>query len=177
MSASTRILILGSLLDGPMNGYGVRRRLEMMGADTWANVAFGSIYHGLGKMADEGLLTVVEAGKGGKVVYELTEAGRYEFHHLLMYAWSEVKPVVDPFQVALTFMNRLEKQEILDALHGRIRQLRLNIDTIDHAYGTKQRYGEPRHLDENLRLTQAVLQAQLDWVEGAIGRVEKDELP
>ncbi|MFI7416906.1 PadR family transcriptional regulator [Nonomuraea sp. NPDC049684] len=177
MSASTRILILGSLLDGPMNGYGVRRRLEMMGADTWANVAFGSIYHGLGKMADEGLLAVVEAGKGGKVVYELTEAGRYEFHRLLMHSWSEVRPVVDPFQVALTFMHRMEKQEILDALHGRIRQLRLNIETIDHAYGTKQRYGEPRHLDENLRLTQAMLQAQLDWVEGAIGRVEKDELP
>ncbi|MEV3977208.1 PadR family transcriptional regulator [Nonomuraea sp. NPDC049758] len=177
MSASTRILILGSLLDGPMNGYGVRRRLEMMGADTWANVAFGSIYHGLGKMADEGLLAVVEAGKGGKVVYELTDAGRYEFHRLLMHSWSEVRPVVDPFQVALTFMHRMEKQEILGALHGRIRQLRLNIETIDHAYGTKQRYGEPRHLDENLRLTQAMLQAQLDWVEGAIGRVEKDELP
>ncbi|NUR85423.1 MAG: PadR family transcriptional regulator [Nonomuraea sp.] len=175
--SSTRILILGSLLDGPMNGYGVRRRLEMMGADGWANVAFGSIYHGLGKMADEGLLAVVEAGKGGKVVYELTESGRYEFHRLLMASWSEVKPIVDPFQVALTFMDRMEKREILDALRGRMRQLRSQIETIEHAYGTKQRYGAPRHLDENLRLTQAMLQAQLDWAEKAIGQVEGDELP
>ncbi|WP_193318174.1 PadR family transcriptional regulator [Nonomuraea phyllanthi] len=177
MSSSTRVLILGALLDGPMNGYGVRRRLEVMGADQWANVAFGSIYHGLGKMADEGLVEVVEAGRGGKVVYELTEQGRQEFHRLLLTAWHEVSPIVDPFQVAVTFIDRLEKQEILDALHGRMRQLRMNVDTIGHIFGVKQRYGAPRHVDENLRLTRAMFQAQLDWVEHAIERVEADELP
>lgn len=175
--SSTRVLILGSLLDGPMNGYGVRRRLEVMGADSWANVAFGSIYHGLGKMADEGLLAVVEGGKGGKVVYELTESGRKEFHRLLLLAWIEVKPIIDPFQVALTFMDRLEKQEILDALHGRMRQLRLGIENIAQAYGVKQRYGAPKHVDENLRLTQAMFQAQLDWAVNAIELVEADKLP
>ncbi|MFG1702998.1 PadR family transcriptional regulator [Nonomuraea sp. M3C6] len=175
--SSTRILILGALLDGPMNGYGVRRRLEVMGADRWSNVAFGSIYHGLSKMADEGLLEIVEAGKGGKIVYALTESGRLEFHRQLLTAWHEVKPIIDPFQVALTFMDRLEKQEILDALHGRMQQLRMSVETIGHIFGAKQRYGAPPHVDENLRLTRAMLQAQLDWVEKAIGQVEADELP
>ncbi|MEV4012908.1 PadR family transcriptional regulator [Nonomuraea angiospora] len=177
MSASTRILILGALLDGPMNGYGVRRRLEVMGTDQWANVAFGSIYHGLSKMADEGLLAVVEAGKGGKVVYELTELGREEFHRMLLTAWHEVKPIVDPFQVALTFMDRLEKQEILPALYGRMQQLRMSVEILGHALGAKQRYGAPQHVDENLRLNRSMVQAQLDWVEKAIERVEADELP
>jgi DNA-binding PadR family transcriptional regulator len=175
--SSMRILILGALLDGPMNGYGVRRRLEMMGADNWANVAFGSIYHGLGKMADEGLLEIVEAGKGGKVVYALTETGRADFHRMLLTAWHEVKPIVDPFQVALTFMDRLEKQEILDALYGRMTQLKTSVETIGHIFGAKQRYGAPQHVDENLRLTRAMLQAQLDWVEKAIKQVEAGELP
>ncbi|MBF8193674.1 PadR family transcriptional regulator [Nonomuraea sp. K274] len=175
--STTRVLILGALLDGPMNGYGVRRRLEVIGADSWANVAFGSIYHGLGKMAGEGLLEVIEAGKGGKVVYGLTETGRAEFHRLLLLSWHDVKPIVDPFQVALTFMDRLEKQEILDALYDRIRQLRMSVDEVGRAVGAKQRYGAPRHVDENLRLNRAMLQAQLDWVEKAIGLVEADELP
>ncbi|MFC4114710.1 PadR family transcriptional regulator [Nonomuraea zeae] len=175
--SSTRILILGALLDGPMNGYGVRRRLEVMGADNWANVAFGSIYHGLGKMADEGLLEIVEAGKGGKVVYALTEDGRMEFRRLLMGAWYEVKPIVDPFQVAMTFMDRLENQELLAALYGRMTQLKTSVDTMGHVIDLKHHHGAPDHIRENLRLTRAMLQAQLDWVEKAIKQVEAGELP
>lgn len=177
MSSTTRVLILGTLLDEPLNGYQVRRRLEVMGADSWANVAFGSIYHGLSKMADEGLLRVVESGKGGKTVYELTDAGREEFHRRLLLSWHEVSVVVDPFQVALTYMNRLNKDELLPALHHRIQELRRQIDLIGHAYGAKQRYGAPPHIDENLRLMAAMYAAQLAWAEEAVKRVEKDELP
>ncbi|MEU7739589.1 PadR family transcriptional regulator [Nonomuraea sp. NPDC049158] len=177
MSSSTRVLILGCLLDKPLNGYQVRRHLEVMGAEHWANVAFGSIYHGLSKMADEGLLEVVESGKGGKTVYEITEAGRMEFHRQLLETWYDVRPIIDPFQVALTFMDRLPKQEILDALDGRIRQLRMSIETMESIYGVKQRYGAPRHVDENFRLTVAMLTAHLDWAEKAVTRVENDELP
>jgi DNA-binding PadR family transcriptional regulator len=177
MSSSTRVLVLGCLLDKPLNGYQVRRQLDVMGAEHWANVAFGSIYHGLGKMAEEGLLEVVESGKGGKTVYQITEAGRMEFHRLLLQNWYEVKPIIDPFQVALTFMDRLTKQEILDSLDGRIRQLRMSIDAISGAYGVKQHYGAPKHIDENLYLTVAMLTAQLDWAEKAVIRVENDELP
>ncbi|MFB4281124.1 MULTISPECIES: PadR family transcriptional regulator [unclassified Nonomuraea] len=175
--SSTRILILGALLDGPMNGYGVRRRLEVMGIETWTNVAFGSIYHGLGKMADEGLLEIVEAGKGGKVVYALTDLGRAEFHRMLLQAWHELKPVVDPFQVAMTFIDRLDKQEILTALRGRMAQLKMYVETMGHITGVKLAHGAPQHVNENLGLQRAMLQAQLDWVEKAIPRVEADELP
>lgn len=175
--SSTRILILGALLDGPMNGYGVRRRLEVMGIETWTNVAFGSIYHGLGKMADEGLLEVVEAGKGGKVVYALTDLGREEFHRLLLKSWHELNPIVDPFQVAMTFMDRLEKQEMLDALHGRLAQLRICVETMRHMTAVKQSHGAPHHVNENLGLQRAMFQAQLAWVEQAIPRVEADQLP
>ncbi|MBN6056354.1 PadR family transcriptional regulator, partial [Nonomuraea sp. RK-328] len=184
MSTSTRILILGTLLDEPMNGYQVRRRLEVMGADSWANVAFGSIYHGLSKMTDEGLLEIVTdpestggRSKGAKAVYRITEAGRMEFHRQLLSSWHEVKPIVDPFQVALSFMDRLSKEQLLDGLHSRIQQLRMNITMIEHIFGAKQRYGAPQHVDENLRLTSAMYAAQLAWAEKAIPRVEADELP
>ncbi|MFI7445769.1 PadR family transcriptional regulator [Nonomuraea indica] len=176
MSSSTRLLILGTLLDEPMNGYQVRRRLEVMGADSWASVAFGSIYHGLSKMADEGLLTVVESGKGGKTVYAITEAGREDFHRNLLLAWHEVRPIVDPFQVALTYADRLDKAELIPALHHRIQDLRRSISMLEHAYGAKQRFGAPRHIDENLRLTAAMFAAQLAWAEDALRRVEAGEL-
>ncbi|WP_158088703.1 PadR family transcriptional regulator [Thermoactinospora rubra] len=175
--SSTRLLILGTLLDEPRNGYQVRRILEMWGANHWANVAFGSIYHGLGKMADEGLLDVVEQGKGGKTVYAVTDVGRQEFYRLLLTAWTQLQPIVDPFQVAMTFMNRLGKGDLLAALRTRIDQLKLSIGMCERAIGAKQSYGAPRHIDENLKLNMKMLRAQLEWCEEAVKRVEDDELP
>ncbi|MFC5817398.1 PadR family transcriptional regulator [Nonomuraea harbinensis] len=175
--STTRILILGTLLDGPRNGYQVRRHLETWGADSWASVKFGSIYHGLGKMADEGLLEVVESGKGGATVYAMTDDGRFEFHRLLLTVWHELMPIVDPFQVALTFMNHLDKETLMSALRSRSELLELTIAGAERSYGTKQSFGAPRHIDETLRLNTAVLRAQLDWCRQALAKVENDELP
>lgn len=175
--SSTRTLILGILLDGPLHGYEVRRRLELWGADQWARVAFGSIYHGLAKMADEGLLSRVEEGRGGKTVYEITEKGRAEFTQLLLNHWWEIKPIVDPFQVALTFLDRLSPADLVDAMKGRAVQLRAAIDMMDRAMAAKRAHGAPRHIDETLRLNAAQLEAQLNWIEEALQRVQRGELP
>ncbi|MFJ2031319.1 PadR family transcriptional regulator [Streptosporangium sp. NPDC087985] len=175
--SSTRVLLLGVLLDGPLHGYEVRRRLELMGTHHWANVAYGSIYHGLGKMADEGLLERVEEGKGGKTVYAITEIGRSEFSRLLLSNWWEIKPIVDPFQVALTFMDRLPVAELKSAMEARAAQLRFSVEMVRRAMGGKQAFGAPRHIDECLRLNILQLQAQLTWVEEATEKIEKGELP
>jgi DNA-binding PadR family transcriptional regulator len=175
--SSTRVLILGVLLDGPLHGYEVRRRLELWGADQWANVAFGSIYHGLAKMADEGLLRVAEGGRGGRTVYEITDEGRQDFHRRLADHWWEIKPIVDPFQVALTFMDRLPPADLRNAMEGRVEQLRAAISMTERALGGKQGYGAPRHIDECLRLNAALLRAQLDWLEEAREKVKRGELP
>ncbi|MEV4573115.1 hypothetical protein AB0K16_07625 [Nonomuraea jabiensis] len=43
--------------------------------------------------------------------------------------------------MALTFMDRLEKQEILPALYGRMQQLRTSVEILGHALGAKHRTG------------------------------------
>ncbi|GAA3099439.1 PadR family transcriptional regulator [Streptosporangium carneum] len=175
--SSTRVLLLGVLLDGPLHGYEVRRRLELMGTHHWANVAYGSIYHGLSKMADEGLLERVEEGKGGKTVYAITEVGRAEFGRHLLSHWWEIKPIVDPFQVALTFMDRLSAGELASAMEARAAQLHFAISMTERAMGGKQAYGAPRHIDECLRLNVLELQAQLTWLNEAMEKVKNGELP
>lgn len=175
--SSTRVLLLGVLLDGPLHGYEVRRRLELMGIHHWANVAYGSIYHGLGKMADEGLLERIEEGKGGKTVYAITEVGRADFRRHLLSHWWEIKPVVDPFQVALTFMDRLSPGELAPAMEARAAQLRFAISMNERATGHERAPGTARHIDECLRLNILHLRAQLTWLEEAAEKVENGELP
>src|SRR5262245_2007133 len=171
----TRVLILGVLRDGAMHGYEVRKRLEGWGAERWANVAYGSIYHALTKMAGEGLLAAEEAG--GKTVYGLTEAGRREFDRLVIAYWEQIKPIIDPFQVALTFMDRLPKGDLLDLMRSRAENLRLGIAGAERVIQSKHRGGAPRHIDECIKLTAEQFRVQLEWLESAVARVEEDELP
>ena len=58
--SATRLLVLGVVrMYGSAHGYQVRRELLTWSADKWANVAPGSIYHALKKMAAEKLLEEV----------------------------------------------------------------------------------------------------------------------
>ncbi len=102
---------------------------------------------------------------------------RAEFGRHLLSHWWEIKPIVDPFQVALTFMDRLSPSELASAMEARAAQLRFAISMTERAIGGKQAYGAPRHIDECLRLNILQLQAQLTWLTEAAEKVKNGELP
>src|SRR5437773_11825636 len=98
--SATRLLILGVLrCKQPIHGYDVRRELESWQAERWANIAYGSIYFALNKMAEEGLVEVVDpeqAGKGpARTTYAVTPAGEAEFQRLRREDWWEARTIID----------------------------------------------------------------------------------
>jgi len=181
--SATRLLILGVLLiKQPIHGYDVRRELESWSADKWANIAYGSIYSALNKMAEEGLVEVVSTNhkdsKPARTEYTITESGRQEFERLLREYWWNWKPTIDPFQVALTFMNRLSRDELLGALRYRADLLRVALKGFEYmAPGKVSHPDSPRHIAENIHLTAAHIETELRWIEQAIEKVERGELP
>jgi len=181
MSAA-RLLILGVLrLRQPVHGYDVRRELEAWRAEQWANIAYGSIYFALNKMAEEGLIAVVgrdQAGKGPKrTTYAITERGEGAFQRLLRESWWEPRPVIDPFLVALTFMNELPRDELLAALRHRADRARHLAEAMGYAASSPAMGDAPRHIAENFRLSAEHAAAELRWIERAIAKVESGELP
>jgi DNA-binding PadR family transcriptional regulator len=180
--SATRVLVLGVLLQQPMHGYEVRRELESWDAEQWANIAYGSIYFSLNKMADEGLVQVVSTDERGsrpaRTVFAITDSGRREFDRLLRELWWGYKPTIDSFQVALTFMDRLPREELLAALRARATRLRGWLEAVPFMTQGKLRApGAPRHIAENLRLAAAHEEVELRWIEEAIAKVERGELP
>lgn len=181
--SSIRLLILGVLKKHvSIHGYDIRRELELWRAEEWANIAYGSIYFALNKMAEEGLVEVVSTDQVGKrparTAYAITEADKSEFDRLLRECWREPGPVIDPFQVALTFMDELPRDELLAALRARAGQLRASIIASECTFSQKITHPHtPRHITENLRLSLAHIAVELRWVEEAIGKVERGELP
>lgn len=181
--SATRLLILGVLrITQPTHGYDIRRELESWHADHWANIAYGSIYHALAKMSEEGLIKPVDTDRMGnrpaKTTYVVTETGEKEFQRLLREYWWETKPVIDPFQVALTFMDAMPRDELLATLRHRANQLRLDLETLEWAAKLKTSPpGTPRHIAENMRLAAAHAEAELRWAEEATRKVERGKLP
>jgi DNA-binding PadR family transcriptional regulator len=182
--SATRLLILGVLVRAaePTHGYDVRRELELWNAEQWANVAYGSIYFALNKMAEEGLIAPVGTDQVGarpaRTTYKIVEPGRQEFERLLREYWWQEKPVIDPFQVAITFMDCMPRDELLAALRHRADTLRTTLAAWDWA--VKSKIGAPttpRHIAVQLALTQSYKVATLSWLEQVIAQIERGELP
>ena len=103
------MMILGLVqLMEPVHGYDVRRTLLSWNADKWANVQPGSIYHGLRKLAEEGLLREVTTEQVGarpaRTTYAITDTGRSEFESLLRTIWWNFSSPQDPFMAAFSFV-------------------------------------------------------------------------
>ncbi len=178
MSAA-RLLILGVLqFKSPAHGYEIRRELELWRAEQWAHIAYGSIYFALNKMAEEGLVETVGTDQVGnrpaRRLYTITDTGKQEFQRLLRDYWWDRKPFIDPFQVALTFMNKMPREELLRALRFRRDHLRAYLNAFAPSVLSPDM---PRHIAENFRLAMAHEDVELRWTEETIEKVERGELP
>src|SRR2546423_1641266 len=168
--SATRLLILGVLrFKQPIHGYDVRRELESWQAERWANIAYGSIYFALNKMAEEGVVQVVDAEQAGKGAargtYAVAPAGGAGVPQLLREYWWEPRTIIDPFQVALALITELPRDELLAALHHRAAAARVKAGELDAAIQAKANSDSPRHVVENMRLAAYHVETDLRWTE------------
>jgi len=123
---TTRLVILGLLRERPLYGYELKHIIEEhMGDGT--NIAFGSIYYALGKLAEEGFVEQVgveqEGARPSRTVYEITGAGRAEFLRLLREVWAAFERQYFAMDVGLAFMSALPVDEVKQYLQQRVMML------------------------------------------------------
>jgi len=120
------LAILGLLLESPMHGYELRKRLTgLLGA--FRAFSYGSLSPALRRMQLDALIIEDAAPAGAPVrrarrVYRLTEAGRQRFAELV----ADTGPqnyTDDGFGVHLAFFNRTPAEARMRILEGRRRQV------------------------------------------------------
>jgi DNA-binding PadR family transcriptional regulator len=116
------LAVLGLLHEGPMHGYQLRKRLNLMLG--WGRVlSYGSLYPTLKKMLRAGFLEEQPSTPGlvtgrPRIVYQVTEPGHREFERLM----SEVGPAAwedDNFDIRFAFFSRTDMEIRLRVLEGR----------------------------------------------------------
>jgi DNA-binding PadR family transcriptional regulator len=175
---STRLVILGFLRGRPLYGYEIKQMIEHIMGD-WTNIAFGSIYFALKKLAEEGFVEKVgteqEGGRPSRTVYQITDTGREEFMRLLREVWDSVERQLFDFDIGLSFMSALPIDEVKGHLQKRVTHLEHILQYLD-AHQAEELADEhvPDHLvsavfDHHRRH----LQAELDWTRKLLQDLEQ----
>ena len=146
------LAILGLLLESPMHGYELRKRLTgLLGA--FRAFSYGSLYPALRRMQTDGLIAEDAAPDGAVLrrarrVYQLTDIGRQRFTELV----ADTGPqnyTDDGFGVHLAFFNRTPAAARMRILEGRRRQVEERReglrDAIARATNSLDRYTRQLH--------------------------------
>jgi DNA-binding PadR family transcriptional regulator len=180
--SATRMMILGLVQwMQPVHGYDVRRELLSWSADKWANVQPGSIYHGLRKLAEEGLLRTVATEQVGarpaRTTYEITDKGVAEFQSLLRGNWWNVSTPPDPFMAAFSFLPVLPREETAAALRNRAIQLKAGVEQLRAAMKADWADRKPIFVSWMWELTIDRSEAEIQWCHRIAERIESSTDP
>ncbi|NYJ35961.1 PadR family transcriptional regulator [Nocardiopsis aegyptia] len=172
--SATRLLVLGVVrMHGRTHGYRVGRELLSWGAREWANVKWGSIYHALRKLSEEGRLREFVA-EGDEVVertsYEITGEGEAELRRLLRKALSHAGDDQALLCAGVTLMTSLPRAEAVESLRLRLAELEaVGPELADGVEATGER---PEHVRELYGLWRVTVDAAAEWTRDLIASLE-----
>jgi DNA-binding PadR family transcriptional regulator len=161
----------------PVHGYDVRRELESWNAAEWANIAPGSIYHALRKLAEDGMLEEVATEQVGtrpaRTTYRVTPRGELEFEELLRRYWWDLSPISDPFLAGFAFLPALPPREAAAALRNRARLLQATAESLRFALTTDlMQKTKPTHVSWMFELSIARAEVEIAWCGRIADRIE-----
>jgi len=179
------LAVLGLLHEGPMHGYELRKRLNLMLG--WTRLlSYGSLYPALKKMLRGNLIeekapTPTPVSRRPKIVYQVTEKGTVEFERLM----SEVGPTAwedDNFDIRFAFFGRTDMEIRLRVLEGRRTRLQERLDRVQNQLMLTEKEAD-RYASELQRHGVESVEREVRWLsdlinsERNLGRTEPEQPP
>lgn len=167
--------LLGLLAVEPASGYELTKEFEQdLGRYAW-QAGHTSVYPELVRMADRGLVKVIQEGPRGRRTYAVTDEGREELRAWLQAPWGQ--GVVRNEQLLRMFLlEALEPEEAATALRGVAEFAERNVVALK-AHRARREADPPEGRDVLGQLAAEYglrqYQAMHDWAEWALDRLER----
>ncbi|PRY35830.1 PadR family transcriptional regulator [Umezawaea tangerina] len=172
--SATRLLVLGVVRGyGRAHGYLVGNDLLSWGADEWANVKWGSIYHALKQLTKEGCLRD-DLVPPGRTDYELTDKGEAEYLRLLRDSLRRPELRPDMLGAGLAMLPSLTRDEAVGLFKQRLEELEAKRDSAQELGRSWER---PPHVKELYGLWEHSAASGAEWTRGMIERLEGGAYP
>ncbi len=173
------LAVLGLLHEGPMHGYVLRKRLNLMLG--WGRVfSYGSLYPALKKMLRSALIeespgetTIVT--RRPRIVYAVTDAGHREFERLM----AEVGPTAwedDNFDIRFAFFSSTDMEIRLRVLEGRRMRLQERLERVQTQLSLTQAEVD-RYAAELQRHGVESVEREVRWLSDLITAEHNDRSP
>ncbi|QEE62127.1 PadR family transcriptional regulator [Salinibacterium sp. dk2585] len=182
MSTTTRLVILGAVRQfQPVHGYFLRRELLSWHVDEWANIQPGSIYNALRSLEKDGYVqedgTTSEGRRPERTTYRVTPEGETEFLRMLRHAlWNVETFDVKPAMALTSFMYALRRQEVMEALEHRIKEIDARISSNNYnVEDVRNSPSTPAYVREIFELSSARLRSEQTWSRDLLGRLQDGE--
>jgi DNA-binding PadR family transcriptional regulator len=139
-----RTICLGILTRGDATGYEIKNLFETDGYQHFVEASFGSIYPALGRLTEEGLVSVraeAQEKRPDRKVYSITPAGRSAFMASLL------KPLPEdrhrsPFVFAMLFSDLLPTERVAAMMDAYIHQAETKLAQLDETSAKPKTPGE-----------------------------------
>ena len=157
-----------------MHGYQIEQIIEERGMRDWTNIGFSSIYYILEKLRKIGWLeSVLEYGEGkgpARQIFSLTNTGRNTWERAVIHALSHPRRSSSNFQLGLSNLLLLEREQIISALKEYVNELEQKYQQVLEKLTN---YGEnlPWNASAMFDLSLAQIKTELDWVKAFIEKI------
>jgi len=139
-----RTICLGILSRTHATGYEIKKLFDEDGYDHFVEASLGSIYPALGKLTEEGLVSMREEAqekRPDRKVYTITPAGRRAFVASLLKPLPEDR-YRSPFMFAMLFADLLPKDRVSQMLDDYIAHIDHKLAHLERVEGNAQSKGE-----------------------------------
>ena len=173
--SSIRLYILGALVnEGEIHGHQLRQLADKEYATHWTDISVGALYGALKRLAHEGLIeearTEREGGYPERQIWRITAAGRVALAQLREEGLGEIVFRPDPFDLAMSRLDRDRLDAFPAVLELRLQRLRamladerVKIEQIAQNLSVTEQF-VVRHRD-------ARLEAEIAWHESLLERL------
>jgi DNA-binding PadR family transcriptional regulator len=174
------VMVLALLREADMHPYEMVRLMRARHDDRLLTITNGTLYHTVARLQRAGLIDEVGIDRDGnrpeRTTYTLTDAGR---DAVVAWVQREIPRVDRPaeFRIALAEAHNLERAQVVELFRARrialVADHGLHRDSLRRARET----AVPEQVLVELERQEALLDAELRWLDTLLTRLDADQLP
>jgi DNA-binding PadR family transcriptional regulator len=171
------LAVLSLVIEKPRHGYQIEHVIEERGMREWTEVGFSSIYYLLRKLEKKGLVEsrLEEAERGpARKVYHPTPAGEEAFRAGVIEALTVPQRAHSALSLGLTGLPSVSPLQALEAMTRRRDDLAQELARVRELWESQQPL--PYFVDGVFEYGLAMIQAEFDWVEEFITKLEAENV-
>lgn len=174
------LVLLALLAEGDMHPYEMIRLMRMRHDDRLVTITNGTVYHTVGRLERAGLIAEVGVDRDGKrperTTYAVTDAGTRAVSEWVRRELPRVDRPAE-FRIALAEAHNLERTEAVSLLRERRDALAAALAALSEGHERARDKGVPAQYLIEVDRDEALLAAELTWLDAAIARVDDPDFP